>query len=147
MPMTQREFNKRITMLDKVNLIKKDFKELLPEIEQDKYIVMLGHCAYFCKNKKEYRARNGRTKAFKIKTLTEAEKIMLDYLLKNNVVPITVYRWFRVSKVPEDIMTKLRNGHICVKDAIRASTNRLKQMQSNTGLIMIEEINNVIAGL
>lgn len=145
--MTQREFNRRISMLDKVNLIKKDFKELLPEIEQDKYIVMLSHIAYFCNNGREYRARNGRTKAFKIKVLTEAERIMLDYLLKNKCVPITTYRWFRASKVPEDIMTKLRNGQVSIKEAIRSSTNRLKQKQSNTGLIVLEEINNVIAGL
>jgi len=145
--MTQREFNRRITALDKVNLIKRDFKTLLPEIEQDKYIVMLGHCAYFCENKKEYRARNGRKKIYKIKQLTEAEKIMLDYLLKNNLVPITTYRWFRASKVPEDIMTKLRNGQISVKESIRASTNRLKQKQSNTGLIVLEEINNIVSSL
>ncbi len=147
MPMTQREFNKRLNMLDKVNIIKKDFKTLLPEIEQDRYIIMLGHCAYFCENKKEYRARNGRKKLYKIKQLTEAEKIMLDYLLKNNIVPITVYRWFRASKVPEDIMNKLRKGQVSVKEAIRSATNRLKQRQSNTGLIVLEEINNVIAGL
>lgn len=147
MPMTQREFNRRTTALDKVNLIKRDFKTLLPEIEQDKYIVMLGHCSYFCDNKQEYRARNGRKKTYKIKPLTEAEKIMLDYLLKNNIVPKTVYRWFRVSKVPTDIMTKLRNGQVSVKEAIRASTNRLKQRQSNTGLMVMEEINNIVRSL
>ena len=124
-----------------------DKEPLLPEIEQDRYIIMLGHCAYFCENKKEYRARNGRKKLYKIKQLTEAEKIMLDYLLKNNIVPITVYRWFRASKVPEDIMNKLRKGQVSVKEAIRSATNRLKQRQSNTGLIVLEEINNVIAGL
>jgi hypothetical protein len=147
MPMTQKEFNRRIAMLDKVIQIKKDFKELLPEIEQDKYIVMLSHVAYFCSNKKEYRARNGRKKTYKVKPLTEAEKIMLDYFLKNNLVPITVYRWFRASKVPQDIMQKLRKGQVTVKEAIKTATNRLKQKQSNTGLIMLEEINNVIASL
>lgn len=145
--MTQREFNRRITMLDKVNLIKKDFKILLPEIETDKYIVMLSHVAYFCENGKEYRARNGRKKMYHTKPLTEAEKIMLDYLLKNNIVPITAYKWFRVSKVPEDVMSKLRNGQLSVKEAIRTATNRLKQKQSNTGIIMIEEINNIISAL
>lgn len=134
-------------MLDKVIQIKKDFKTLLPEIEQDKYIVMLSHIAYYCKDKENYRSRNGRKKTYKEKPLTEAEKVMLDYLLKNKLVPITTYRWFRVSKVPEDIMSDLRKGKISVKEAIRTGTNRLKQRQSNTGLIMLDEINNIISSL
>ena len=147
MPMTKREFNRRLKMIDKVTQIKKDFKILLPEIEQDKYIVMLSHIAYYCEDKKNYRSRNSRKKTYKIKTLTESEKIMLDYFLKNNLVPITTYRWFRVCKLPEDIKDKLKKGQISVKEAIRTGTNRLKQKQSNSGLLMIEEINNIIRSL
>lgn len=147
MPMTKREFNRRISMMDKVTQMKKDFKILLPEIEQDKYIVMLSHIAYYCEDKKNYRSRNGRKKTYTKKALTEAEKIILDYLLKNNLVPITIYRWFRVCKLPEDIQGKLKKGQISVKEAIRTGTNRLKQRQSNSGLLMMEEINNIISGL
>lgn len=147
MPMSKKVFNRRIAMLDKVIQIKKDFKILFPEIEQDKYIVMLSHVAYFSSNKKDYRSRNGRKKTFKTKPLSEAERIMLDYLLRNKLVPITTYRWFRASKVPEDIMHRLRKGQVSVKDAIATATNRLKQKQSNTGLLMMEDINQVIGSL
>lgn len=146
MPMPKIVFNRRITMLDKVIQIKKDFKTLLPEIEQDKYIGMLCHVAYYL-NRKEYRSRNGRKKTYKVKLLTEAEKVMLDYLLKNNLVPITVYRWFRVSKVPEDVMHKLRKGQLSVKEAIRTGTNRLRHRESNQGLVMLDEIQNIVASL
>lgn len=147
MGMPKQVFNRRIAMLDKVIQIKKDFKILFPEIEQDRYVPMLSHVAYFCANKKEYRARNGRKKIYKIKPLSEAEKIILDYLLRNDLVPITTYRWFRASKVPADVMERLRKGQVSVKEAIKVSTNRLKHKQSNAGLLMMEDINNVIRSL
>lgn len=147
MPMTKKEFNRRLKMMDKVIQIKKDFKVLLPEIEQDKYIVMLSHIAYYCEDKKNYRSRNSRKRTFTRKPLTEAERVILDYLLQNNLVPITTYRWFRVCKLPEDIKGKLRKGQISVKEAIRTGTNRLRQRQSNSGLLMIEEINNIVRSL
>lgn len=143
----QREYQRRLSMMDKVVQLKKDFKTLLPEIEEDKYIIMLCHISYFCEDKKNYRSRNTRTKTFKRKPLTEAEKVMLDHLLKNNLVPITAYKWFRVCKLPEDIQDRLKKNQISVKEAIRTGTNRLKQRQSNSGLMMIEEINNIVAGL
>lgn len=146
MAMTIRELNRRNKMLDKVVQLKKDFKVLLPEIEQDKYIIMLSHIAYY-QNRKQYRARNGRNGKYKVKSLTPGETIVLDYLLKNNLVPITIYKWFRVCKVPEDIKTRLRKGEVSVKEAIATATNRLKLRQSNTGLIMIEEINNIVSSL
>lgn len=147
MPMTKREFNRRIDMMDKVTQIKKDFKILLPEIEQDQFIVMLSHIAYYCEDGKNYRSRNSRKRTYTKKPLTEAEKIILDYLLKNDLVPITTYKWFRVCKLPEDIQGRLKKGQISVKEAIRTGTNRLRQRQSNSGLLMMEEINNIIAGL
>lgn len=145
--MNKKEFNRRISMMDKVIQLKREFKVLLPEIEQDKYLIMLSHIAYYCEDKKSYRSRNSRKRTFKRKPLTEAERIMLDHLLKNKLVPITTYRWFRVCKLPEDIQGRLRKGQISVKEAIRAGTNRLKQRESNTGLLMIEEINNIIRSL
>lgn len=147
MPMTYREFNRRLSKMQKVIEIRRDLKTLLPEIEQDKYFSMFSHLCYYHSDRKQYYSRNSRRKIKQLKPLTEAEKILLDYLIKNNLNPKTTYKWFLVSKLPEDIQTRLRNGQVSVVEARRISTNRLKQRQSNTGVEMIEEIRSVVSSL
>lgn len=141
--MTQKEMRRRLTMMDKVVEMKKELKTLLPEIEEDKYLVMLCHLTYYHRNKKQYYERKGK----KIKTLTEAERILLDYLIKNNLNPKTTYRWFLVSRLPEDLKDKLRKGVIPVAEARRVYTNRIKQRESSAGFGMMEEINNIVKSL
>lgn len=146
--MTHKEYNRRISQMDKVLQIKKDFKALLPEIEQERYIQMLGHIYWFHRNKKEYFQRIPRRKEGEWRKLTPAEIIMLDYLLKNNINPKTIYKWFHVCKLPEDIQTKLRNNEITsVVEARKIATNRMRQRDSNAGLLMLEEIKGVITSL
>lgn len=145
--MTHKEYNRRISQMDKVVQLKKDFKTLLPEIEQERYIQMLGHIYWYHRNKREYRERI-RGKFGKLRALTQAEIIMLDFLLKNNINPKTIYKWFMVCRLPEDIQTKLRNNEITsVVEARKIATNRMRQRDSNAGLLMLEEINGVIKSL
>lgn len=145
--MNMKEYNRRISQMDKVIQIKKDFKTLLPEIEQDKYIQMLGHIYWYHRNKREYRERI-RGRFGKLRALTPSEIVMLDYLLKNNINPKTIYKWFHVCKLPEDIQSKLRNNEITsVVEARKIATNRMRQRDSNAGLLMLEEIKQTIASL
>lgn len=144
MPMTQRVFNRRISMMDKTILVKRELKSLLPEIEEDKYLHMLSHLCNFDKNKKQYWTRDSRKKTRTLRCLTSAEIVFLDYLLKNNLNPKTTYRWFLVSKLPEDIKDKLKKGFISVSQARKVATNRLRQRESNEGLSMMVDIQEIV---
>lgn len=147
MPMTKKEFVRRLSMMEKTIQVKKDLKLLLPEIEEDKYLFMLSHLSNVLPNKQEYHNRNSRKRTRSIRQLTEAEKVFLDYLIKNNLNPKTTYRWFLVSKLPEDIKESLQKGKLSVAQARKVATNRLRQRDSNTGLQMLEEISGVIRSL
>ena len=142
-----KEFTRRLSMMEKTIQIKQELKILLPEIEFDKIMFMLSHLSNYTLDKEQYYTRDTRKKIRKLKPLTEAEKLLLDYLLKNKLNPKTTYRWFLVSKLPEDIQERLRRGVISVSEARKVSTNRLLQRDSNTGLIMLEEITNIVRSL
>jgi len=141
-----RHNGRKINLFDRINKIKSDLKELLPEIEEDKFLSMASHVRNFYYGKLHY----GRDKPENLKRkreLTEAEKILLDYYLKNSINPSTAYRWFITCRIPSDIKEKLAQGKISFKKAFLIADNRKKAKMSNTGLLMIEEINNVVRSL
>lgn len=142
-----RENGKKINIFDKTNRIKKDLKELIPELEGDKLLASLSHIRNFYYKKLHYgKVSNPENKKRKRK-LTTIEKIILNYMLKNNLNPSTTYRWFIAIRVPDDIKDKLAKGQLSVRKAMQISANRLRVRESNTGLLMIEEINNVVRSL
>lgn len=146
--MTHKEFSRRVKMMDKVILIKRDLKILLPNVEQYKFLYMFSHLSGIHPNGKQYWSRNIRKKTKKPKNLTEEEKILLDYMLQNELNPKTTYKWFLVSKMPEDIQDRLRNNQIkSVTEARKIAMNRKRVRQSNTGLMMLDEIKNIIESL
>jgi hypothetical protein len=142
-----RDKGKKINVFDKINTIKKDIKELLPEIEDDKIVIMFSHIRSEYEGKLHYGRRGMPENLKKKKQLTEAEKIVYDYMLKNNLNPATTYRWFLACRVPSDIKEKLGQGKISYKLAMIISANRLKAKESNLGLLMMEEINNIVRSL
>ena len=126
-----RDNGRKVNVYDKVNSIKEDLKQILPEIEENRVLIqIMASCrGYYEKN---------RTK------LTKTETIVYDYLLKNNINPATCYRWFLACRIPEDIKDKLSKGQISYRKAILISHNRRKVRTSNLGLFMMEEIREVI---
>lgn len=142
-----RSNGKKINIFDKVHHIKKDLKVLLPEIEEDKLLSMFSHMRAYYEGKLHYGRRSNPANWSRKKELTEAEKIIYDYLLKNKLNPSTTYRWFLATRVPEDIKDKLKQGRLSYKKALEISANRRRKRESNTGLLMMEEINNVIRSL
>ncbi len=138
---------KKISIWDRINRIKNDLKELLPEIEEDKFLSMASHVRNFYYGKLHYGRRNNPENQKKKRELTEAEKILLDYYMKNNLNPSTTYRWFIACRLPSDVKEKLQKGQVSFKKAMLIADNRKKSKLSNTGLLMIEEINNVVRSL
>lgn len=142
-----REKGKKINIFDKINKIKSDIKSLLPEIEDDKILPMLSHIRNFYYGKLHYGRRSNPENLKKKRQLTESEKIVYDYLLKNNLNPSTAYRWMIACRVPADIKSKLSQGKLSYKKALQIAGNRLRVKESNTGLLMIEEITNIVRSL
>lgn len=138
---------RKINLFDRINQIRNDLKELLPEIEEDKFLFMASHIRNFYYGKLHYGRRTNPENIKKKRELTASEKIVLDYFLKNNINPSTAYRWFVACRIPSDIKEKLAQGKISFKKAFEITDNRKKAKLSNTGLLMIEEINNVVRSL
>jgi len=136
---------KKILIFDRINRIKNDLIELLPEIEEDKFLLMMSHVRNFFYGNLYYGRRNSPNK--KKRKLTANEKIVLDYLLKNHLNPSTTYRWFIACRMPSDIKEKLEKGKISFRKAFLIADNRKKSKMSSTGLLMIEEINNLVSSL
>jgi len=142
-----REKGKKINIFDKVNQIKKDIKSLLPEVEDDKILLMFSHVRNFFYGDLHYGRHGIRENKQRKRKLTKAETILLDYMMRNNLNPSTTYRWMIATRVPADIKEKLAKGQISFAKAMQISANRKKVRESNTGLMMIEEINNIVRSL
>jgi len=139
----------KISLFDRINKMKNDLRELLPEIPEDKFLSMASHVRNFFYNNLYYgRHQNHTPENLKRKReLTPNEKILLDYYMKNNLNPSTTYRWFLACRIPSDLKEKLAHGKLSFKKAFLIADNRKKSKLSNTGLLMVEEINNVVGSL
>lgn len=122
-------------------------KELLPEIEEDKFIPMMSHVKNFYYGRLFYGRANKPENLKRKRELTTNEKIILDYLLKNELSPATTYRWFIACRMPSDIIEKLQKGKLSFRRAFLIADNRKKSKLSSTGLLMMEEINNIVSSL
>jgi hypothetical protein len=142
-----RENGKKINIFDKVNQIKQDLKVLFPEIEEDKIIPMFSHVRNFFYGNLYYGRRNVPENRQRKRSLTKTETILYDYMLKNSLNPSTTYRWMIACRVPTDIREKLAKGQISCRKAMQISANRKRVRESNTGLLMIEEVNNIVRSL
>ena len=138
---------KKIPIFDRINRIKKDLKALIPEVEEDKFLSMLSHIRNFYYGKLYYGRRAIKENESRKRELTTNEKIVYDYMLKNNLNPSTTYRWFIACRLPSDVKDKLQKGEVSFKKAMLISDNRKKSKMSNSGLLMMEEINNIVTSL
>jgi len=138
---------KKIAIFDRINRIKKNLKELIPEVDEDKFLSMLSHIRNFYYGKLDYGRRGVKENQNRKRELTANEKIVYDYMLKNKLNPSTTYRWFIACRLPSDVKDKLQKGQISFKKAMIINDNRKKSKMSNKGLLMMEEINNIVTSL
>lgn len=141
-----RENGKKRNIFDKVNEIKEGIKTILPEVEGDKLISMLSKIRTYISHRKKG-VPIGRRGWKGYRELTFNEKVLYEYLLKNDLNPSTTYRWFLATRIPEDVREKLSKGKISVKKAMQISANRRRVKNSNLGLLMMEEIKTIMRSL
>jgi len=138
---------KKVPIFDRINRIKSDIKELLPEIEEERFLSMMSHVRNYFYGNLHYGRRGIPENIKRKRELTSNEKIILDYLLKSNLSPATTYRWFIACRMPSDIVEKLQKGKLSFRRAFLIADNRKKSKLSSTGLLMMEEINNIVSSL
>lgn len=141
-----RQNGRKVSMFDKVNEIKRDLKELIPEIEGEQLIALFSKVRTYYMNKKKGIFVGRKAKGI-LRPPTEIEELLYGYLIKNNLNPSTTYRWFIATRLPADIKEKLSKGQIGQKQAMAISANRRRTKNSVNGLIMMEEIRTIIQKL
>lgn len=137
----------KVNIFDKVNHIKGDIKSFIPEIRDEQYLSIFSHIRNHQYGKLHYGRRSIKENIARKRELTDQEKKILSYLNESKLNPSTTYRWFIACRVPDDIKEKLEQGKISYRKAIQIADNRRKSKLSNSGLLMMEEINNVIRSL
>ncbi len=142
-----RENGRKRSIFDKVNEIKADLKDLFPEIEGDRLIAMFSHCRRFHEGKLHYGRVHNKANKSRVRDLTANEKLLYDYLLRNNLNPSTTYRWIIATRLPPDILKQLEKGTVGQKQAMQISANRRRTKESVTGLLMLEEIRSLVGKL
>ena len=141
-----RSNGRKVNIFDKVNSIKAELKEILPEVDGEKLVVLFSKVRTFYLHKKKGvpvgRAYNG-----KFRKMTEIEELLYGYLLKNGLNPSTTYRWFIATRIPVDVKHKLATNQISYKTAMQISANRRRTKNSVQGLILMEEIRAIVQKL
>ncbi len=145
-----RDNGKKRSLFDKVAEIKKLLNQVLPELDGNRLLTMLGHCRRYYEGSLYYgrRTSDPEVKKERLKLdLTDLERVLYDFLLRQRLNPSTTYRWFLACRVPQDIKEKLENHQISYRKAMEISYNRKRVRESNIGLLMMEEMRIVIRGL
>lgn len=142
-----RENGRKVNIFDKINKIKADLKILLPEIEDDKLITMFSHCRNFHYGKLHYGRRDNPENWKRKRKLTKLEQVVYEYILKNKLNPSTSYRWLIACRIPSDVREQLAKGKISYKIAMQIADNRKRAKHSTEGLLMMEDIRNIIQKL
>ncbi len=141
-----RENGRKRNIFDKVNEIKSDIKEILPELDGDGLIRMLSKIRTYLSHKKKG-VPLGRKGWKGYRSLTNNERVLYEYLLKNCLNPGTTYRWFIATRSPSDVKEKMARGEYSYKRAMEISANRRKAEYNSQTVYIMEEIRTAMRGL
>jgi hypothetical protein len=122
-----RRHGKKVSIFDVCYDIEKKLKKILPELERPVLLRALAKCRLYYEGNLYYGRRTTceeEKKKRKKRELTEIERIIYQFLLKEDLNPSTTYRWFLATRVPSDIKEKLERHQIPVKQALMISANR-----------------------
>jgi hypothetical protein len=140
-----REHGTKKSLFQKVEEIKEQLKPIIGEIEGHKLITIMSHVRNHYYGKLYYGRRDSPNR--KPRALTQIERLVYDYLLKNSLNPSTTYRWFIATRLPQDVINQLQKGELSQKKAMQISANRMRVKNSRKGLEILEEIRLIVGGL
>lgn len=84
---------------------------------------------------------------WKTRELTEKEMIVYDCLLKEELNPATVYKWYLLTRTPDDVKQKLRLGIISQKKALKLNAGRIRYKEMQAGFDLMEQCRMLIRGI
>ncbi|HZX44084.1 MAG TPA: hypothetical protein VFF28_00215 [Candidatus Nanoarchaeia archaeon] len=125
---------KHLELFEKIKVARNLIDESFPGLDGDSLMTMLCHIAHHHYHEK-------------MMDLNEREMFLYDKLLKYGYNPSTVYKWFLLTKVPEDIKGRIKRQEISQKQAFRMSFNRKRVKEVNLGFQLMEEARAAIRGL
>lgn len=141
----RRPSKKKIPIFQTVNKIKKDLKTNLPELTDQSTLRILSSCRRYYEGKLTT-GRRGSPQEMK-RELTTIEKIVYEYLIRNNYNPSTCYRWFLACRMPEDIKEQVERGNLNIKTAYKMACNRARDTESKESLYLLENIRSSVRAL
>ncbi len=145
-----RDNGQLINIFDKVNMVQKKLNQILPELDHIGIIKAMSRCRQYYEKKLYYGRRTTDPKEIKKRPkieLTSIEKIIYEFLIKEKLNPSTTYRWFLATRLPDDVKERLAKGEIPAKIALKIGVNRRRNNISNKGLLMMEDMIEVIGRL
>ncbi|OIO63014.1 hypothetical protein AUJ83_01910 [Candidatus Woesearchaeota archaeon CG1_02_33_12] len=127
----------RKDVFEKVVLVKGIVKSTIPkliEVDDEELKLMFSHLAHYHRDDE----RN---------TLNETELILYDTLIRNDVNPATVYKWFCLTMMPNDLFHQLGTGRISQKRALMLNAKRRRDKEIAMGLEIMEIVRETMRRL
>lgn len=115
----------------KVDYIRRLIRQALPHVTSENMRIMVSHVAH---------NKYGR----KALPLTDDEIVVRDLFLRYGLSAGTVYGWFLITTMPEDIRYKVQRGMVTKGQAFKMHANRKWKRDIALGLSIMEEIRDIM---
>lgn len=121
---------RRINAISKLEEVKQIINNLFPDIKKNKISLLLSRCAHY-----HY---------YKNQKINDEEQMLYDVLIKYGYNPYRVYKWYRLSLLPEDIKLYIENGKLTQEKAIQVYNQRMATKDTTMAWRLMEEARKVI---
>ncbi len=127
---TMYQEKRRRSTFRRVEAIKGIIRDLFPEIKEKQISVQLSRVSHY-----HYE------KTLEIGT---KELLLYDTLIKHGYNPYRVYKWFRLSILPENIQGDIEGGRLTQVNALKINSNRERQKEISAEWRFMEEAKRIL---
>ena len=139
-----KKVGRKRSIFAKVSEIKREIKSIIPEIKDDELLGIMSRCRSFYHGVLHYGRRGIPENRKRKRELTMNEKVVYDYLIRNDLNPSTTYRWFIATRLPKDVRDKLEAGKIGQKTAMKMWADKRNAKNTGLGISLLEDIRNFV---
>ena len=139
-----RKVGRKRSIFAKVSEIKREIRVMIPEIRDDELLGIMSRCRSFYHGVLHYGRRGNPDNRKRKRELTINEKVVYDYLIRNDLNPSTTYRWFIATRLPSDVRESLEAGKIGQKTAMKIWAERRNAKSTGMSINLIEDIRNFV---
>jgi len=115
--------SKKMNVFEKINAIEEQIKLELPYLDLNKLAYIFGRISHYL---------SGQGSG----VLSETERALCDFMIRNQLNDKTMYRWFLLKNAPSELKVKIING-MRLKDASHELSlyNRARENPNDTSII------------